>query len=213
MAPAYICCAVSRVPAPAVSSSLNAKGGDSLHELDVPDRVRVCTACGTCSTSTGKHPKLSMETVLPRIPDCLRRHQRAEMRVAFVSACNGCKLKCEFTESRKSANRLRRCNVARHHAHRLRAATGTVAPPFYRWSKIGRVARPRQYACNDRGGRNPRSCKRPAPPRDRSRPLSDRAPACASTADPVSRWSKIGRVARPRQYACNDRGGRNLEVR
>jgi lipid A ethanolaminephosphotransferase len=34
---------------------------------------------------------------------------------------------------------LRRCNVARHHAHRLRAATGTVAPPFYRWSKMGRV--------------------------------------------------------------------------
>ena len=154
MAPAYICCAVSRVPAPAVFSSLNAKGGDSLHELDVPDRVRVCTACGTCSTSTGKHPKLSMETVLPRIPDCLRRHQRAEMRVAFVSACNGCKLKCEFTESRKTANRLRRCNVARHHAHRLRAATGTVTPPFYRWPKIGRVARPRQYACNDRGARN-----------------------------------------------------------
>ena len=101
MAPACICCAVSRVPAPAVSSSLNAKGGDSLHKVDVADRVRVCTACGTCSTSTGKHPKLSMETVLPRIPDCLRRHQRAEMRVAFVSACNGCKLKCEFTGSPK----------------------------------------------------------------------------------------------------------------
>jgi len=43
--------------------------------------------------------------------------------------------------------------------------------------------------------------------------LPDRAPARASTADPVYRWSKIGRVARPRQYACNDRGGRNPEVR
>ena len=32
------------------------------------------TACGTCSTYTGKPPKLSMETVLRRIPDCLRRH-------------------------------------------------------------------------------------------------------------------------------------------
>jgi hypothetical protein len=42
--------------------------------------------------------------------------------------------------------------------------------------------------------------------------LPDRAPARASTADPVSRWSKIGRVARPRQYACNDRRGRNPEV-
>jgi hypothetical protein len=42
--------------------------------------------------------------------------------------------------------------------------------------------------------------------------LPDRAPARASTADPVSRWSKIGRVACPRQYACKDRGGRNIEV-
>ena len=32
------------------------------------------TACGTCSTFTGKPPKVSMETVLRRIPDCLRRH-------------------------------------------------------------------------------------------------------------------------------------------
>ena len=154
MAPAFICCAVSRVTAAAGFSSLNAKDRDSLHEVDVPVRVLVCTACGTCSTFTGKPPKKSSETVLRRIPECLRRHQRAEMRVAFVSACNGCKLKCEFTEYRKSANRLRRCNVARRHARRLRAATGTVAPPFYRWSKIGRVTRPRQYACNDRGARN-----------------------------------------------------------
>ena len=29
---------------------------------------------------------------------------------------------------------------------------------------------------------------------------------------PVHRWSKIGRVACPHQYACNDRGGRNIEV-
>ena len=52
------------------------------------------------------------------------------MRVAFVSACNGCKLKCEFTESRKSINRLCRCAIARRHACRLCAATGTVTPPF-----------------------------------------------------------------------------------
>ena len=42
--------------------------------------------------------------------------------------------------------------------------------------------------------------------------LPDRAPARASTAGPVYRWSKIGRVARPR-HACNDRGGRNPKVR
>ena len=42
--------------------------------------------------------------------------------------------------------------------------------------------------------------------------LPQRAPARASTAGPVYRWSRIGRVARPRQYACNDRGGRNPKV-
>ena len=47
-----------------------------------------------------------------------------------MSACNGCKLKCEFTESRKSATRLRRCAIARRHARSLCAATGTVAPPL-----------------------------------------------------------------------------------
>ncbi len=41
----------------------------------------------------------------------------------------------------------------------------------------------------------------------------DHAPARESTAGPVYRWSKIGRVARPRQYACKTRGGRNPEVR
>jgi hypothetical protein len=84
----------------------------------------------------------------------------------------------------------------------------------YRWSKIGRVARPHQYACNDRGGRNleVRQPARPVAP-SLSATLANRAPARASTADPVYRWSKIGRVARPHQYACNDRGGRNLEVR
>jgi hypothetical protein len=74
MAAAFICCAVSRVTAPVVFSSLNAKGRDSLHELDVPDRVCVCTAYGTCSTFTGKPIKLSMEIVLrkedPRT-DCI----------------------------------------------------------------------------------------------------------------------------------------------
>ena len=47
-----------------------------------------------------------------------------------MSECNGCKLKCEFTEYRKSANQLRRCAIARRHARSLCAATGTVAPPF-----------------------------------------------------------------------------------
>ena len=145
MAPAFICCAVSRVTAPAVFSSLNAKGRDSLHEVDVPDRVLVCTACGTCSTFTGKPPKLSIETVLRRISDCLRRHQRAEMRVAFVSACNGCKLKCEFTESRKSANQLRRCAIA----DTLAACARPPAQSHLRFSMVENRSRrsPRVHIC------------------------------------------------------------------
>ncbi len=47
-----------------------------------------------------------------------------------MSACNGCKLKCEFTESRKFANRLCRCAIVRRDARRLCAANGTVTPPF-----------------------------------------------------------------------------------
>ena len=39
-------------------------------------------------------------------------------------------MKCEFTESRKSTNRLCRCAIARGHACRLCAANGTVAPPL-----------------------------------------------------------------------------------
>ena len=65
MAPAYICCAVSRVTAPAVFSSLNAKGRDSLHEVDVPDRVRVCTACGKCSTFTIASPFIDGRKSVP----------------------------------------------------------------------------------------------------------------------------------------------------
>ena len=93
-------------------------------------------------------------------------------------------------------------------------ARASAADPAHRWSKIGRVARPHQYACNDRGGRNPKvrqtACA-VAPSLSDTSP--DHAPARASTADPVHRWSKIGRVARPHQYACKTRGGRNPKVR
>ena len=88
-------------------------------------------------------------------------------------------------------------------------AHASPADPIYRWSKIGRVARPHQYACLQASGRpkslGPVTACSVAP--SLSATLPQRAPARASTAGPVYRWSKIGRVARPRQYACNDRGG------
>jgi hypothetical protein len=183
-----------------------------------------------------------------------------------VSASNGCKLKCEFTESRKSATRLRRCAIARRHARSLCAATGTVAPPFIDGRESVASLAHTNMRAKPEGAEIPRSGKQPAPSRHRSRLLSQtvrrlaqapltpfidgrksvvshahtnmratteggrnpkvrqtacpvapslsatlpqRAPARESNADPVHRWSKIGRVARPHQYACNDRGGRN----
>jgi hypothetical protein len=68
-----------------------------------------------------------------------------------VSACNGCKLQCEFTESRKSANQLRRCAIARRHARSLCAATGTVAPPFIDGRKsVPSRAHTNMYATTER---------------------------------------------------------------
>jgi hypothetical protein len=92
-------------------------------------------------------------------------------------------------------------------------ARASTADPIYRWSKIGRVARPRQYACNDRGGRNPKVRQTPCPAAPSlSATPPDRAPARASTADPVYRWFKIGRVVRPREQ-CKHRCDRISKVR
>jgi hypothetical protein len=134
------------------------------------------------------------------------------MRVAFVSECNGCKLKCEFTESRKSANQLRRCAIA----DTLPACARPAQQSHLRLSMVeNRSRRPPAPLCMQRP-RGPKSlgpataC--PVAP-SLSATLPDRVPARESTAGPVHRWSKIGRVARPHQYACNDRGGRNPKVR
>ena len=67
------------------------------------------------------------------------------MRVAFVRACNGCKLKCEFTESRKSANRLRRCAIA----DTLAACARPAAQSHFRFSMVENRSRrsPRVHMC------------------------------------------------------------------
>jgi hypothetical protein len=56
-------------------------------------------------------------------------------------------------------------------------------------------------------------CEPPTPVQRRSPTRSPPARGHRHSRTSVYRWSKIGRVARPRKYACNDRGGRNLEVR
>ena len=184
-----------------------------------------------------------------------------------MSACNECKLKCEFTESRKSANQLRRCAIAdtlaacarppaqshlrlsmvenrSRRAHTNMGAKLEGAEILRSGNSLPRRAialgysptacassrkhrRPRLSMVENRSRRTPTPIclQRPRGPKSQgpvtacpvapslSATPHDRAPARASTADPVYRWSKIGRVARPRQYACNDRGGRNPKVR
>ena len=136
MAPAFICCTGSRVTAPAVFSSLNAKGRDSLHGVDVPDRVRVCTRRGTRHVTRARHSRVSL-------PNCPWKQSfekknlglnASSLRWRDESCIRECKQRVQVevrvTESRKSANRLPRCAIARRHAPSLCAASGTVAPPL-----------------------------------------------------------------------------------
>ncbi len=122
-------------------------------------------------------------------------------------------------EKPRSENCLRHRSSALGHSHRLYAAAGTAPSPFLD-SRESAASTARAIVCRckhllpNAQGRNPkvRQAACPVAP-SLSATLADRVPARASAADPVHRWSKIGRVARPHQYACNDRGGRNLEVR
>ena len=104
-------------------------------------------------------------------------------------------LKCEYTESRKSANRLRRCAIARRHAYSLCAATGTVAPPLLDGRESVASVTPHQYVCVQAIGvsgiaRSANRQRRCAIARRHARQL------CAATGrTSVYRWSKIGRVA------------------
>ena len=65
-----------------------------------------------------------------------------------MSASNGCMLKCEFTESRKSANRLRWCAIARRHAYSLCAAISVsvaLSPLVLAFVKIRQVTDVRSF--------------------------------------------------------------------
>jgi hypothetical protein len=112
-----------------------------------------------------------------------------------VSECNGCKLKCEFTESRKFASRLRRYAIARRHARSLCAATGTVASPFIDGRKSVASRAHTNMRATTEGPEIPRSGN--SLPR-RVIALGYSSTACAGSCKhhPVHRWSKIGRVTR-----------------
>ena len=82
-----------------------------------------------------------------------------------MSACNGCMLNCEYTESRKSANSLPRHAIARRHARCLCAATGTVAPPLPHGRKlVASTARANRCASIGVSGTQPRRTACPATP-------------------------------------------------
>ena len=135
------------------------------------------------------------------------------MRVAFVSASNGCMLKSEYTESRKSANRPRRHTIALPHSRRLCAAAGSLPPPLLDARKsVPFTARANMHASIGVTG-YPRSGKLPAPSRHRSPTLSQAVRGGRLTPAAASRCSKICPIDRPRQHAYKHRCDRIPKVR
>ena len=122
--------------------------------------------------------------------------------------------KPEGAEILRSGKRLRRRAMALRHFPRPCAGSRKHRRP--RSSMVeNRSRRAPTPICvqNPRGPKSEGPVNACAVAPSLSATLPQRAPARASTAGPVYRWSKIGRVARPRQYACNDRGSRNPKVR
>ena len=106
------------------------------------------------------------------------------MRVAFVSACNGCKLKCGCAPNLGRANRLRRCAIPRRHSPSLCAATGIVAPPLLDGRKSVSSTALAMYVCKHRCERNPNLGKQHAPPRHHSPKSCSLCAASATVASP-----------------------------
>ena len=113
-------------------------------------------------------------------------------------------MKCEFTESRKSTNRLCRCASARRHACRLCAATGTVAPPLLDGRESVASVTPRPYVCKHRCERDRKEGKPPAPVRHRSPTRSQPLRGHRHSRTSVYRWPKIGRVAHTNMRATTE---------
>ena len=94
--------------------------------------------------SPSKNPGLSEASLTCRDESCIREcMQRVQVEVRVYRISEVCEPPTPV--QRRSPTRS---PPARGHRHSRTSV--------YRWSKIGRVARPRQYACNDRGGRNPK---------------------------------------------------------
>jgi hypothetical protein len=122
--------------------------------------------------------------------------------------------KPEGAEILRSGKRLRRRAIALRHFPRPCAGSRKHRRP-----RSSMVENPSRRAPTPICVQNPRGPKSRGPVNACAVAPSlldtspDHAPARASTAGPVHRWSKIGRVARPHQYACKTRGGRNPKVR
>ena len=122
-----------------ISSSFNAKARDLLHEVDVHDRVRACTRCGTCSTLLGKPPKLNCPgkfTVLREVSqtacgirECMKR-VHVEVRVDRISEVG----------KQPAPSRYRSSTLSQTVRGGRRHSPNTVP----RWSKIGGIDHPRR---------------------------------------------------------------------
>ena len=162
MAPAFICCTGSRVTAPAVFSSLNAKGRDSLHGVDVPDRVRVCTRRGTRHVTRARHSRVSL-------PNCPWKQSfekknlglnASSLRWRDESCIRECKQRVHVEVGVYRISQVCKPPAPSHHRSPTlsQAVRGSRLTPAAasRCSKICPVHRPRQHACKHRCDRIPK---------------------------------------------------------
>ena len=219
MAPAFICCTGSRVTAPAVFSSLNAKGRDSLHGVDVPDRVRVCTRRGTRHVTRARHSRVSL-------PNCPWKQSfekknlglnASSLRWRDESCIRECKQRVHAEVGVYRISQVCKPPAPSHHRSPTltQAVRGSRLTPAAasRCSKICPVDRPRQHVRKHLRDRIPRVGKLPAPSRHRSPALTQAVRGSRLTPAAASRCSKICPVHRPRQHACKHRCDRIPKVR
>ena len=129
-----------------------------------------------------------------------------------MSACNGCKLKCEFTESRKSANQLRRCAIA----DTLAACARPPAQSHLRFSMVEDRSRRslRVHMCASIGvsgiARRANRLRRCAIARQHARSLC----AATGTVEPpfIDGRESVASLAHTNMRATTE-GGRNPKVR
>ena len=220
MAPAFICCAGSRVTAPGGLLVPQWQGSRFLHEVDVPDRVRVCTR----HVARARHSRVS----LPNCP----WEQSFEKKNLLLTASSlrwrdeSCICECkQRVQVEVLVYRISQvCKPPAPVHHRSQALSQTMCgsrlnpAAVSRWSTFCPIDRqPTCAQCNHLRfifvTGYPRSGKLPAPSCHRSPTLLQAVRGSRLTPAAASRWSKICPIDRPRQHAYKHRCDRLPKVR